>query len=104
MIETLPPEVANALEKELRLGWELKKEQCKARQGALGKSSQQAVKSVEGLGALVGRIDAESYHYWGQRETYDCWKDKQFFDEYLRDNPQARVKSGGTRIQVGYGN
>lgn len=34
-----------------------------------------------------------SYHYWGQRLGYQCWEDKGFCREYLRDNPEARVKS-----------
>lgn len=38
-------------------------------------------------------IDPISYHYWGQRLGYECWEDRQFRREYLRDNPAARVKT-----------
>jgi hypothetical protein len=38
-------------------------------------------------------IDPISYHYWGQRLGYECWEDKQFRREYLRDNPASRVKT-----------
>ena len=48
---------------------------------------------------MVARIDSSSYHYWTQKEGADCWHDKSFMDAYLRDNPQARVKSGGTKFK-----
>lgn len=32
-----------------------------------------------------------SYHYWGQRLGYECWEDKQFVEEFLRDNPECRA-------------
>lgn len=60
-------------------------------------------KSIEGLGAPVAEIPQTSFHYWGRRLGYQCWHDEQFVREYLRDNPQARVKAKGTKeIQVGY--
>ena len=31
---------------------------------------------------------------------YECWKDPQFVREFARDNPAARVRCHGTRIQV----
>ena len=50
------------------------------------------------------RIEATSYHHWGKRLGYDCWNDRKFIKEYLRDNPESRVKSaGGKKVQVGYG-
>lgn len=58
-------------------------------------------RAVEGLGGMSASIDPASYHYWQQREP-GCWEDKQFMREYLRDNPEARVKSGGTKASVGY--
>ena len=42
------------------------------------------------------------YHYWGCRLGYECWQDKQFCREYLRDNPACRVKSKTGNIQVGW--
>lgn len=38
-------------------------------------------------------VHPTSYHYWGQRLGYQCWQDEQFCREYLRDNPEARVRS-----------
>ena len=62
----------------------------------------QPVRALQGLGELKARIDPYSYHYWGKRLGYACWNDKQFVDEYLRDTPEARVKTMGTRTQVGH--
>jgi hypothetical protein len=59
-------------------------------------------KSVDGIGRLRMRVDPTLYHYWGHKVGYGCWKDAQFLREIERDNPEVRVKSGGTRLQVGW--
>ena len=59
-------------------------------------------KSVDGIGRLRMRVDPTLYHYWGHKLGYGCWKDSQFLREVERDNPEVRVKSGGTRLQVGF--
>jgi hypothetical protein len=59
-------------------------------------------RSIDGLGRLRMIIDPTAYHYWGQRLGYACWSDPQFLREYERDNPEVRVKCGGTRIQSGW--
>lgn len=53
-----------------------------------------AIRGREGDGGEVEMmIDPISYHYWGNRLGYECWDDKQFRAEYLRDNPESRIKS-----------
>lgn len=59
-------------------------------------------RAVDGLGRVRLAITPDAYHYWGRRLGYECWRDKQFLHEFERDNPNARVKCGGTRTQVGY--
>lgn len=59
-------------------------------------------RTLDGLGRPRMCIEGTAFHYWGQRLGYDCWKDKQFLNEFERDNPAVRIKSGGTRIQSGY--
>ena len=55
------------------------------------------------LGQHKARIDPTSYHHWGKRLGYECWNDRKFMKEYLRDNPESRVKSKSGKTQVGYG-
>ena len=75
-------------------------------QNQLAASLQQAQlrerRSVDGVGAPIAEITPDAYHYWGLREGYDCWRDKGFMREFLRDNPAARLKAAGTKTQVGF--
>ena len=70
-------------------------------------------RAVDGIGSAKLEITPESFHYWGahfkRRDDaagiigttgYECWKDPQFVREFARDNPAARVRCHGTRIQV----
>lgn len=51
----------------------------------------------DGGGEVTMQVHKTSYHYWGQRLGYECWDDPQFVREYLRDNPEARVRSTSNR-------
>ena len=59
-------------------------------------------RSIDGLGRVRMNISPVSFHYWGRRLGYQCWKDKQFLAEFERDNPEVRVKCGGTKASFGY--
>lgn len=59
-------------------------------------------RSMEGMGEMRASVPATAYHYWGQREGYDVWKDKKFMRKYLQDNPEVRVNTKSEKIQVGY--
>ncbi len=59
--------------------------------------------SVEGLGRPRLEVDSYAHAYWGTRLGFQCWKDPAFLREFERDNEACRVKSTGTRLQVGYG-
>lgn len=59
-------------------------------------------KAINGVGRLRMEVDDYVYHYWGNRLGYKCWKDPQFLREMERDNPEVRVKCGGTKMQVGW--
>src|SRR4030095_12936341 len=104
VIATLPGELIPALEREFRRGWHMEAVKAKVHQGRIAQATHQQGKtrSVNGLGRLRMRIDLTAFHYWGQRLGYACWSDKQFLHEFERDNPEARVQSGGTKIQIGY--
>lgn len=102
MIE-LDGQLAKDLEEELRTGWLKNQIEAKVEVKKFAKANTIRHKSVEGLGQLVARIPTTAYHFWGQKLGYGCWNDKAFMDEFLRDNPELRVNSGGTKeISVGW--
>jgi hypothetical protein len=104
MIESLPPDMIPKLEAEFRRGWHMEAVEAVINQKQIAQNTHQegTLRSVDGLGRLRLRIDATVFHYWGQRLGYACWRDKEFVNQFERDNPEARVRSGGTRLQVGY--
>lgn len=91
-----------SVESELRSGILMEQMLARAQQKQIGQANEQRARSMDGLGSKIASIDATSYHHWGQLLGYDCWRDKQFIHEYLRDNPQAKVNSGGTKLQFGF--
>jgi hypothetical protein len=91
------------LEEELRKGWQRNRIEAAVEARQLGKLNNQRHKSIEGLGQKIATIPGHAFHFWGQKLGYECWNDKEFMDEFLRDNPELRVNSGGTKeIQVGW--
>lgn len=92
-----------AIESELRNGFHMNRVRAAvdAKRIAQATASRDH-RSVDGLGSLVARIPPDAYHYWGQRLGYACWNDESFMRGFLRDNPECRVKSAGTKLQVGY--
>jgi len=49
---------------------------------------------------IMFKVPRYSYFYWGQRLGFECWEDRQFVHEFLRDNPQCRVVSEAAKITV----
>ena len=95
--------IARQLEDELRTGWKRNQVEAAVEAKRFAKENAKRHKSVEGLGQLIARIPTTAYHFWGQKLGYGCWNDKAFMDEFLRDNPELRVNSGGTKdIHVGW--
>jgi hypothetical protein len=60
------------------------------------------LKGQGGGGYVKMQVDPVSYHYWGCRLGYACWKDEQFCREYLRDNEYARVRNRNANPTVGW--
>jgi hypothetical protein len=103
MIEQIPEELHGAMLKEFKTGWNFQKVMAEAQTQAVGKVNQIKAKSIDGIGQLQMRINADSFHYWGQRLGYDCWKDAAFRKRYMEKNPYCKVNSGGTKeIHVGF--
>lgn len=53
-------------------------------------------------GQMAFQIHPQFYHYWGQRLGYECWDNEEFVREFLRDNPECRVRSRSRNVSVGY--
>lgn len=68
---------------------------------AAERGEQRFLEAKDGFGGFVGlMVHPESFHYWGQRLGYQCWNDDGFKREYLRDNPQCRVKASARQTTV----
>jgi hypothetical protein len=67
-----------------------------------GRGEARHIEDADGGGYVQMRINATSFHYWGQRLGYECWNDPQFCREYLRDNEYARVRSRPANARFGY--
>lgn len=101
-LDDLPGELRRAVIKEFEKGIQKDWVQAGIQQKRIAKDSQTEIRSIDGIGRLRMRIDPTLYHAWGTKYGYDCWKDSQFLREIERDNPEVRVKCGGTRLQVGW--
>ena len=101
-LDDLPGELRIAVIKEFQKGIQKDWVNAGIDQKRIAKDSQRDIRSIDGIGRLRMRIDPTLYHAWGTRLGYDCWRDGQFLREVERDNPEVRVKSGGTRLQVGF--
>jgi hypothetical protein len=101
-LSALPPGVVAELQRGRLAREAMTIAQAPARQVEQARAHAGTAKSLDGLGRLRMVITADAYHYWGRRLGYECWRDKAFLREYERDNAAVRVKSRGTRIQVGY--
>jgi hypothetical protein len=92
LIETLPGNLSREVINELCHGWKMREVLAAIEQEAVAASEPERT-WCDGIGAPTMRIQADAYHYWGQRFGYRCWRDKRFRREFLRDNPAARVRS-----------
>jgi len=102
-VDDLPGNLRQQVIEELKTGHKKEWVNAGIQQKKIAKqTSINEFKSVDGIGRLRMRIDPTLYHYWGHKVGYGCWKDAQFLREIERDNPEVRVKSGGTRLQVGF--
>ena len=102
-VEALPGDLKKAVIEEFRTGISKQIVDATIEQKRIAKdNNSHDFRAIEGIGRLRMRIDPTLYHKWGQKYGYDCWKDNQFLKEVERDNPEVRVKCGGTRLQFGY--
>ena len=96
------PATVQALEELARQEWEFEAMQAQRRQERMA-AQQRETNAVNGLGAVRRNIDSFAFHDWAIKEgTYACWKDDDFNRYIDRIAPETKVKSTGTRTQVGY--
>lgn len=104
MLAEMPEDLVDGLIKEIQTGWNMEAVSAEINNKRLGVANSSSQRNaIEGLGRLRMEIDPTSFHYWGQRLGYDCWKDQDFLRRYEQQVPECRVNCGGTRLQVGYG-
>jgi len=95
-------QLVTALNAKLRQEVDMKAFQARLAQRRLASALGQDRRAMNGLGRVRMEVSSEVHHYWGQRLGYKCWRDEQFLREMERDNPEVRVKCGGTKLQVGF--
>jgi hypothetical protein len=103
VVDDLPGNLRQAVFNELKNGHHKEMVQASVHSKRIAQDTHNnTFKSVEGLGRLRMRLDPKLYHYWGTKLGYGCWRDAQFLREVERDNPEVRVKCGGTKMQFGF--
>jgi hypothetical protein len=75
-----------------------RRRQCQARMRLAAYC--QSERRLLGDGEVKMQVDPYSYHYWGQRLGYQCWQDPEFVEEYLRDNPESRIRSRPDKLTI----
>ena len=58
-------------------------------------------RSMDEVGRQRLNIHPTIYHHFGDKYGYECWQDEEFVSDFEKGFPAARVKCGGTKIQVG---
>ena len=98
-----------AVEKEFRTGWELQRHMTEQREKKRSSTPHATSGAVDGLGHISSSIPVESYFYWLNRGrekmgVANIWGESEFRRDYLRDNPQARVKYQRQNAMTGWTN
>lgn len=101
LADVIPSHLRKEVERELRFGWNQQeiKAKSEAKQLAIFGHANEA-RALDGVGEMVARIPRSAFHYWGQRLGYECWEDKQFRKEFIRDNPEVAVRNRMKRTCV----
>lgn len=101
LADAIPSHLRKEVERELINGWRLNEVKDTAEKKRLGIFHKNAeAKPIDGIGQLKASIPPSSFHYWGSRLGYECWEDKQFVKEFIRDNPEVAVRNRVKRTMV----
>jgi hypothetical protein len=100
-LEELPQSLANAVIKEINQVRDESLVKATIEQAESAKELGEQ-RSMEDVGRMRFNIHPTIYHYFGDRYGYECWNDDEFRRDFEKGFPTARVKCGGTKVQVGY--
>lgn len=96
------PDTVAALEEIVRQEWELEAMKAQREQERLAACLPEH-HAIDGVGYVRRHISSFAYHDWARKlGTYECWGDKGFNHYIDRIAPETRVKSKGTKMQLGY--
>jgi len=102
--ENLGTFAMETLEKECLRGWSKRRYEGLRNQRLIAEHNRaQEWKSLDGIGGMELSLDPEVYFYWIQKEGPQFWRDKKNRKWIAERFPQTKVKSGGTKAQVGWG-
>jgi len=92
--EVIPDHLLNEVKKEFLRGWAMNQVKAKTEAtkiASFGHSNE--AKDIDGVGRLVAKIPPDSFYYWSHILGPECWEDKQFLREFMRDNPEVAVRN-----------
>lgn len=93
MIGELDHGLRDAVEQELRMGFEIERANAFKRQIRLAQAnSRMPRRGVDGLGQVTMSMDPVLQSLCRRQYGRDCFRDKGFVRELLRDNPELRVQ------------
>lgn len=93
LVEAVGEETAIELGREFALGHNARIGLAAARQARVARQAHELERRcVDGIGQPVASIDVAAFFHWQARYP-GCWADPGFVREFLRDNPQARVRT-----------
>lgn len=102
--ENLGEFAMDTLEKEFRRGWAKRRFEGLRNQRLLAAQNHATeYRSLDGIGGMELALDPEVYFYWIKKEGNQFWKDKGNRKWITERYPQTKVKSTGTKTQVGWG-
>ena len=94
LAEAIPPHLRKEVEAELLRGWRMSEVKAQHQAKSIAQFGHaNAANTIDGVGTLVAKVPPDAFHYWGHRLGYECWQDKQFLKEFLRDNPEVAVRN-----------
>lgn len=100
-------ELLKAVEDEFRMGWEMEKVMVEMERNRMAEACTRLESAaVDGLGRVEMDIPAASYFYWiregRKRGEKHIWRHQEFRRDFLRDNPQFKVKYRSAKPRSGW--